>query len=111
MIEAIIFSILFIQLSQRFQTTKYLVSFMAQLATPKNHKPIYSRILIISFGILVLASSGHCAARDAVPLLENWKFLKHDIAPDQNAENTIQARANGEKLSDTCEWTLEKPNL
>jgi beta-galactosidase len=29
----------------------------------------------------------------------------------QLGRNTIQARANGEKLSDTCEWTLEKPNL
>jgi beta-galactosidase len=29
----------------------------------------------------------------------------------QPGTNTIQARANGEKLSDTCEWTLEKPNL
>jgi len=59
---------------------------MAQLAPPKKYKPIYSRYLIISFVILVLASSGHGAARDAVPLLEDWKFLKRDIAPDQNAE-------------------------
>jgi hypothetical protein len=29
----------------------------------------------------------------------------------QPGRNTIQARANGEKLSDTCEWTLEKNNL
>ncbi len=83
---------------------------MAQLAPHKKYKPIYAKYLIISFVLLVLDSSGHCAARDIVPLLEDWKFLKRDIAL-QLGRNTIQARANGEKLSDSCEWTLEKPNL
>ena len=59
---------------------------MAQIAPQKNYKVFYARYLIISFVLLVFASSGHGAARDAVPLLENWKFLKRDIAPDQNAE-------------------------
>ena len=59
---------------------------MAQLAPHKKYKPIYARYLIISFVLLVLASSGHVAARDAVPLLEDWKFLKRDIAPDENQE-------------------------
>lgn len=59
---------------------------MAQLAPPEKYKPIYSKYLVISFVLLVLASSGHVAARDAVPLLEDWKFLKRDIAPDENQE-------------------------
>ena len=59
---------------------------MAQLAPPEKYKPIYSSYLVIAFVLLVLAASGHVAARDAVPLLKDWKFLKHDIAPDQNAE-------------------------
>ena len=42
--------------------------------------------LFISFILLIFAFAGHCDARDSVPLVEGWKFLKRDIAPDQNAE-------------------------
>lgn len=36
--------------------------------------------------LLGLAPVGHCAVREVVPLVEGWKFLRRDIAPDQNAE-------------------------
>jgi beta-galactosidase len=40
----------------------------------------------VLLALLGLAPVGHCAVREVVPLVEGWKFLRRDIAPDQNAE-------------------------
>ena len=42
--------------------------------------------LILASVYLVLTSVSNVMARDMLPLVEGWKFLKRDIAPDQNAE-------------------------
>jgi beta-galactosidase len=49
-------------------------------------------------------SAGH-AKPDAIKVCR-WPEIALQLG-----RNTIQAVANGGKLSDTCEWTLEKPNL
>ena len=41
------------------------------------------KVLIVLLGFAAL---DYCAGRDSRPLLEDWKFLKRDIAPDQNTE-------------------------
>ena len=40
-------------------------------------------VLIVLLGFAAL---DHCAGRDSRPLLEDLKFLKRDIAPDQNTK-------------------------
>jgi beta-galactosidase len=48
--------------------------------------PATQKVRVFFVALLGLASLGHSSGREVVPLVEDWKFLKHEIAPDQNAE-------------------------
>lgn len=48
--------------------------------------PATKKVRKFLIAILALALAGHCAGRNIIPLAGDWKFLKRDIAPDQNAE-------------------------
>ena len=41
--------------------------------------------VFVTFFSLLLAT-GHGAGRERLPVLDGWKFLKRDIAPDENQE-------------------------
>jgi hypothetical protein len=48
--------------------------------------PATQKVRVFFVALLGLASLGHSSGREVVPLVEDWKFLKREIAPDQNAE-------------------------
>jgi hypothetical protein len=84
-----------------------MVRIASHAATPRTKAltevKVYSNCAEVE--LIVNAKSAGRAKPDAIKVCR-WP----DIAL-QPGRNTIQARANGEKLSDSCEWTLEKPNL
>ena len=84
-----------------------MVRIASQAATPRTKAltevKVYSNCAEVE--LIVNGKSAGRAKPDAIKVCR-WP----DIAL-QPGRNTIQARANGEKLSDSCEWTLEKPNL
>jgi len=44
------------------------------------------KVILLLFVFLGLVSATNVIARERVLLDEDWKFLKRDIAPDQNEE-------------------------
>ena len=41
---------------------------------------------LLAFGALAFVLTGHCGGREVLPLQSDWKFLKRDIAPNENME-------------------------
>ena len=84
-----------------------MVRIASHAATPRTKAltevKVYSNCAEVE--LIVNAKSAGRAKPDAIKVCR-WP----DIAL-QPGRNTIQAKAKGEKLSDSCEWTLEKPNL